>query len=178
MISAVIDRTRILVADCQAFQNVVGAASRLAAMEHVIRHYADDDSSDVPEHAMPRAVINFVGNSYEKNRVALGTFASRGTIDITFEFLIPDSVLDGAPSHTHHELRMQWFIEQIDLIEQEMRELSGNGESVEGETHLNIISLSAIEGPYEHPQEEVVVSNESPGQIPYSAWMIYQLEHR
>ena len=142
-----LDRLRYLVAGTATYQDVVAAGDAAEARESVYLAAADDeDETQQP----PRAIISQSGKSLFMEMVSEVTnnYQIEGRACLTFEFRVPEDC-GGSIEEQHN-----WFWDQCGNIIHEMMELSGAGESVSGETHLNMQSASLQQGPWREPQEE------------------------
>lgn len=155
------DRLRILLADSTTFRTLTGTADRTAALAFIHMPLSLDDGTHPP----PRATIDPTKGNYEREQIGIGSYILQAQLPLSFEFEIPDSVTDGLELKDVESESELWFLGKVGPILEEMEALAGTGEGVSGETHLNVIRFTQVEGPEPYAEEEQPA--EAAGKVPY-----------
>lgn len=170
-----LDRLARLVAASRRFQVLVGELSEIGALNHVVVPVASDELANDPVHAgtlrhtWPRAIVGPApGTTYEQTDLYGHRCSPRATLVLEAE--APASVTAGLDPADEIKAEWAWFANEAEIIIREMLALRGRGESVPGETHLNVTSITLPdEGPMFEPKEER--AHPSAGFLPNLWWV-------
>lgn len=151
------DRLGRLVAATAKFQELTGEENATDAFRHVHIFGVDDEiAKDQGEqgivdgdkiHTIPRAVVQFAPG-HRKEIYGVATVRSSGTYMLTVELDIPDSVLVDVSAANRIATEIKYAGEALEDIHNQMMALGGVGESVPGETHLNVTEMVVQDGPW------------------------------
>ena len=122
------DRLKRLLAASATFQTLVGAADETAALNSIFCPEALDIT-------YPRAIVHPNGNMRGR-KVGTALWANEGDASVTIEAEVPASDAGDVQDE------MLWFSNRIGAMVSEMQTLAGRGQSVAGESHLNVIRWS------------------------------------
>lgn len=150
---------REMVAACATFQAVVGAASATLAKERI--YYPAAEGED--EHPWPRAVVSH-SLGFGRTRTGLATWETVGSLKLSLELIVPSEEASTVQDSYN------WFANKLGAIISEMEALSGTGEPVAGQTHLNLSHVMLEEGPYIEPISEISHLETPEEMVPYVAW--------
>jgi len=144
-----------LVASSATFQTLVGALDATSAMGSV--YVEADDLGAAPR---PRAIVFF--HEYRREKIALSTFAVRGSLFLSFEF--PPSAAYAPPAGTGNV----WdeyleFCNRADAIVAEMEALQGQGSTgyLAGESYLSVSEFELLDGPSAIPETKGIGAAEA-----------------
>jgi hypothetical protein len=151
-----------MVAACATFQALTDTADATAA-ESRISFPALDDTVENPI-PWPRAVIT-EANEFSATQVGRACWTYQGSLYVTFEFVVPRE--EDAESF---ENSYTYMSNKVGAIIAEMIALSGTGEPVTGITHLNINTISLVEGPWYQPVAEMSGLEAPDVELPFVAW--------
>lgn len=183
MLAVGFDRLARLVAQSEKFMEITGALSHEESLTHVLIPSAFDFIARLQtaepltpgdkKHTLPRAIINPT-EGYEYIPIALHNDRFHGMAELTFELQIPESVLEGVADADRTHIELMYAVDVFDTIVKEMMAMRGRGESVPGETHLNVTRMTAVAGPYYEFAEETELTE--PGQPENKWWQTWSVE--
>jgi hypothetical protein len=124
-----LDRVQRLLAASATFQDLVGAADADEALLSV--HCPEATDEDV----RPYAIVG-PAPDWRTRKVGTAMWASEGEAQITIEASVPEAHSES----TKDEL--VYFKNRADGIVTDMQVLAGRGESVPGESHINLIRMT------------------------------------
>jgi hypothetical protein len=183
MLSVGFDRLARLVASTEKFIEITASLTEEEALAHVLVPQAFDfiaklqaDEPSTPgtkQHGLPRAIVNPT-EGYEYIPVSLHGNRFHGMAELTLEIQIPDDLLTGVADADRMHTELMYAVDVFDTIVKQMMDLRGRGESVPGETHLNVTRMSAVAGPYYEFAEETEL--DEPGQPENKWWQTWAVE--
>ncbi len=154
-LAKLVERARMIVAASSTFQTLANADDEDEALNRIHRQSVSDRFDDATAsdsgsqiNGWPRAVVRLMKDATQK--LGSAYWGRRGSVMVLLQLEIPR---DAGVTFGNIEEEELWALNQFDAIAQEIRETAGIGESVEGETHLNVINVE-MDGPYEEPRAE------------------------
>lgn len=129
-----------LIAASATFQGIIAAAygvtaSAQAALAHIHILEAIDVNAT---HQRPRAIVN-LGPDWNRQRIGTGTYRDIGSVQVCFEFPPADATAG-------KDANLLAFTDQVGAILEECGELAGVGDAGDGETYLNVVEWSSLNG--------------------------------
>ena len=150
---------KLMLSECGTFQAVVDASTAALARERI--HFPAAEGED--DQPWPRAIISH-SIGFGRRKTGLATWEDSGSLKMSLEFIVPGEYAENL------EDAYSWYANQVGAILSEMEALSGTGEPVSGQTHLNVTQLMLDDGPYLEPLAEISYLSNPDEVRPYSPW--------
>ena len=163
-----------LIASSSTFQGLCGVDNANEARQHC--HFETDDGQkgsgvDLDDYTTeyPIALIDWLdADGFTFNRITRQDWSLSGTISFSI-------ILELPPDLTRNDEHV-WFMNQMSSILDEMMDNAGLGESVSGESHLNVTQIEQVQ--YYMPEiGEVEILDPEKFSQRRTAWMVLQANY-
>lgn len=140
-------KLQLLVSESQKFQEITNSANAAEAFRYTRYPHANPDVGDRP----PLAIIfnDHDRANYQRTNVSQGSnmWRTTGTLFIQFLLYVPREIISEVNPQDANLNAIRWILNTTGQVMLDIENLSGLGEPIPGETHINIINYSPIQGP-------------------------------